>query len=60
MYKMNNTINKFLLAGDKFMPEMHLNNLNLLIALADHLLNMNKEFKSLKKLGTQTIYIKMN
>ena len=24
MYKMNNVINKFLLAGDKFMPEMHL------------------------------------
>ena len=24
IYKMNNTINKFLLAGDKFMPEMHL------------------------------------
>ena len=24
----------------------------------DHLLNMNKEFKSLKKLETQTIYIK--
>ena len=23
-YKMNDTINKFLLAGDKFMPEMHL------------------------------------
>ena len=23
-YKMNNVINKFLLAGDKFMPEMHL------------------------------------
>ena len=23
-YKMNNLINKFLLAGDKFMPEMHL------------------------------------
>ena len=22
--KMNNTINKFLLTGDKFMPEMHL------------------------------------
>ena len=22
--KMNNIINKFLLAGDKFMPEMHL------------------------------------
>ena len=24
MYKTNNVINKFLLAGDKFMPEMHL------------------------------------
>ena len=23
-YKMNNTINKFVLAGGKFMPEMHL------------------------------------
>ena len=23
-YKMNNIVNKFLLAGDKFMPEMHL------------------------------------
>ena len=24
LYQMNNIINKFLLAGDKFMPEMHL------------------------------------
>ena len=24
MYKMNEIINKFLLAGDKFIPEMHL------------------------------------
>ena len=24
LYKMNNIINQFLLAGDKFMPEMHL------------------------------------
>ena len=24
MYKMNDIINKFLLVGDKFMPEMHL------------------------------------
>ena len=24
VYKMNDTVNKFLLAGDKFMPEMHL------------------------------------
>ena len=25
VYKMNEIVNKFLLAGDKFMPEMHLN-----------------------------------
>ena len=25
VYKMNETVNKFLLVGDKFMPEMHLN-----------------------------------
>ena len=24
LYKMNEIVNKFLLAGDKFMPEMHL------------------------------------
>ena len=53
---MNNTINKLLLAGDKFMPEIH----NLLKALVDHLLSINKEFKSLKNLEIQTIYIKMN
>ena len=57
---MNNTINKLLLAGDKFMPEIHLGQPQLLTVLVDHLLNMNKEFKSLKKLETQTIYIKMN
>ena len=27
MYKMNEIVNKFLLAGDKFMPEMHLKQL---------------------------------
>ena len=27
MYKMNEIVNKFLLAGDKFMPEMYLNQL---------------------------------
>ena len=28
---MNNAINKFLLAGDKFMPEMHLRLVDLLL-----------------------------
>ena len=55
---MNNTVNKLLLAGDKFMPEIHYS--TLLTVLVDHLLSMNKEFKSIEKLETQTIYIKMN
>ena len=40
---MNEVINKFLLVGDKFMPEMHLNNLVLLIVLVFHLLKIKKE-----------------
>ena len=51
-----NVINKLLLAGDKFMPEIHLRQLQLIV-LVDHLLGMKKEFKSLKKLVIQTIYI---
>ena len=59
---MNNTINKLLLARDKFLPEMHLRQPQFGYALVDHLLSINKEFKSLKKLEIQTIYIyiKMN
>ena len=33
---MNEIVNKFLLVGDKFMPEMHLKNLVLLIVLVVH------------------------
>ena len=43
---MNNILNKFLLAGDKFMPEMH-DNQNLLTVLVDHLQKIKKELKSL-------------
>ena len=58
---MNNVINNFLLAGDKFTPEMHLRQPQLTyIVLVEHLLNINKEIKSLKKLVIQTIYTKMN
>ena len=57
---MNKIFNKFLLAGDKFMPEMHLKQQDLLIVLVDHLLKMKKEFTNLKKQEIQTIFIKMN
>ena len=46
---MNNTINKFLLAGD-----------NLLILHAVHLLNTKKELKNLNKQVISNIFIEMN
>ena len=46
---MNEIVNKFLLAGDRFMPEMHLRQPDLLIVLVDHLREINKEFKHLCK-----------
>ena len=60
VYKMNEIVNTFLLAGDKFMPEMHLKNQDLLVVLAGHLLKTKKEFKNLKKQEIQAIFTKMN
>ena len=57
---MNEIVNKFLLAGDKFMLEMHSNSQNLLIVLVDHLIKTKKEFKSLKKQEIQDKFTKMN
>ena len=57
---MNETVNKFLLTGDKFMPEMHLKQPDLLIVFVDHLLKIKKEFKNLKKQEIQAIFTKMN
>ena len=57
---MNEIVNKFLLAGDKFMPEMHLKQRDLVIVLVDHKLKTKKEFRNLKKQEIQTIFIKIN
>ena len=59
-YEMNDITNKFLLAGDKFMPEMHLDNQGFLIVCVGHSLRTNKEYKSLNKLEIQDIFTKMN
>ena len=65
-------MNKFLLAGDKFMPEMHLRQPGFMyselwridqllpIVLADHLLKTKKEYKDLKKLEIRDMFIKAN
>ena len=67
---MNDMINKFLLVGDKFMPEIHLiqsavfnkntNNLVLLIVLVDHLLKIDKECKILWRQEIQNTFTEMN
>ena len=57
---MKEIVNDFLLVGDKFMPEIHLNSLDLLIVLAGSLLKTKKKLKSLYKLEIQTLFIKMN
>ena len=57
---MNEIVNKFLLAGDRYMPEMHLKQPGLLTVLVIHLLKAKKELKSLCKLEIQTLFTKMS
>ena len=57
---MNERVNKFWLAGDKYIPQMHLKQHNLLIVPADYLLKAKKKYKNLKKQEIQSIFTKMN
>ena len=58
--KMNEIVNKFLLAGDKLMPEMHLKQPGFTYNALDNLLKTKKEFKKLKKQEIQAVFTKMN
>ena len=50
---MNEIVNKFLLAGSKVMPEIHLRH----VVLVDHLQKTKKEYKHFKETGdSQYIY----
>ena len=57
---MNKIVNKFLLAGDKFMPEMHLKQPGFTYSACGPFTKTKKELKNLKKQEIQTIFIKMN
>ena len=57
---MNKVINKSLLAGDKFMPEMHLKQSGFSYSALDRLLKTKKEFKSLRRREVQDIFTKGN
>ena len=56
---MNEIVNKYLLEGDKFMPEVHLKQPGFKL-LVVHLPKTKKELKSLCRLEIQTLVIKMN
>ena len=56
---MNEQVNKFLLVGDTFMPEMHLRQPGFTYS-ACGAFTKNKEFKNLKKLVIDVIFTKMN
>ena len=57
--KMNEIINNFLLAEDKFMPEMHLKQPGFTYITCGPL-TKNKEFKNLKKQEIHAIFTKVN
>ena len=56
---MNNIINKFLLAGDKFMPEMHLRQPRFVYRACGPF-TRHKELKNLNKLVIHVIFIEMS
>ena len=57
---MDEIVNKFLLAGDKFMPEMHLRQLRFTYSACGYLLKTKNEYENLKQRGIQDIFIKPN
>ena len=57
---MNDIISKFLLVGDKFMPEMHLRQPGFTYSACGPFTKKKTEYKSLKKLKIQDIFTKMN
>ena len=58
-YKMNEIVNKFLLAGDKFMPEMHLKQSGFTYSACGPF-SKNKEIIQKFQQEIQTIFTKMN
>ena len=57
---MNEIVNKFLLAGDMFMPEMHLRQPLFTYSACGPFTKNKKEYKNLKKQEIQNIFIKTN
>ena len=57
---MNEIVNKFLLTGDKVMPEMHLIQLGFTYSACGPFTKNKEKYKNLKKEEIQDIFIKTN
>ena len=57
---MNEIVNKFLLAGDKYMPEMHLKQLGFTNSACGPFTKNKERIQNLKKQEIQAIFTKMN
>ena len=57
---MNEIVNTFLLADDKFMPEIHLKQPGFTYSACGPFTKTRKEFKNLKKQEIQVIFTKVN
>ena len=57
---MNDIINKFFLAGDKFIPEIHFRQPGFTYNVVDQLQKVKKEYKRLNKPEIQGILTKKN
>ena len=57
---MNEIVNKFLLAGDKFVPEMHLKQLGFTYTACGSFTKNKERIQNSKKRKIQTILTKMN
>ena len=57
---MNEIVNKFLLAGDKFMPEMHLKQSGLIYSACGPFTKNKERIQNLKKQEMLVIFTKTN
>ena len=59
-YEMNEAVNKFLLAGDKFMSEMHLRQPGLTYSACGRFTKNKERIQNLKKQEIHDIFVKKN
>ena len=59
-YKLNKEVNKVLLAGDKFMPDMHLKQPGFTYSASKPFTKNKEKIKKFKETGNKTIFTKMN